>query len=55
MKTFSKDQIISARILLLVAAGMDLREAFDQVLGAGTYSKLASDLYDALRAKASQP
>ena len=43
-------QIISARILALVATGKDIRTAVDAVLGAGTYSKMASELYDSLRA-----
>lgn len=38
----SKDQIISARILTLIATGMTLPEAFDAVLGAGSYMALAS-------------
>jgi len=45
-------QIISARILALKNSGMSLREAFDAVLGAGAYDKLAGEVYDALRAKA---
>lgn len=44
--------IISARILTLVAEGFTLRAAVDEVLGAGTYDKVASDVYDALREKA---
>lgn len=43
---------ISARIVFLLSQGMDVAAAVDAVLGAGTYEKLASDLYDALRAKA---
>lgn len=43
--------LISARILALVAAGMDLPAAMDQVLGAGTYERVAGELYDALRAR----
>jgi hypothetical protein len=41
---------ISARILVLMQTGMTLPQAFDAVLGAGAYLKLAGDLYDALRA-----
>jgi hypothetical protein len=41
---------ISARILVLMQTGMTLPQAIDAVLGAGTYLKLAGDLYDALRA-----
>lgn len=43
---------ISAAILAHVASGKSLPEAFDAVLGAGAYAKLAGDVYDALRAKA---
>jgi len=39
---------ISARILILVQSGMTLPAAFDAVLGAGSYAKLAGDLHDAL-------
>jgi len=42
---------ISQAILTLVASGMELRDAIDTVLGAGTFQGIASDLYDALRAK----
>lgn len=42
-------QIISARILAHVANGMELRDAIDTVLGAGTYSRLAGEIYDTLR------
>lgn len=48
----SKQQIISAKILALVAGGMDVREALDKVCGAGSFERLASYLYDVLRAKA---
>ena len=40
---------ISLRILSLVDAGYSLPEAFDAVLGAGAYEKMAGELYDALR------
>jgi hypothetical protein len=42
---------ISARIAALLAEGASTRDAIDSVLGGGTFDKLASDLYDALRAK----
>ena len=41
---------ISGRILVLVQAGFTLPEAFDEVLGAGAYLKMAGEIYDALRA-----
>jgi hypothetical protein len=43
-------QIISAKILIAQANGMELSAAIDHVLGAGTYDKMVSDLYDTLRA-----
>lgn len=45
-----KNAAISAKIMTNVQAGMTLRQAFDAVLGAGAYSKLAGEVYDALRA-----
>jgi len=48
------DARISALILAHIAAGMALDAAIDAVLGAGTYAKLAGDLYDGLRAKAAR-
>ncbi len=45
-------QKISARILAHVAAGKDIREAMDLVLGAGTFEKLAGELHTELRARA---
>lgn len=43
---------ISRRILTLVANGVDIREAVNKVLGAGTYEKLASDLHDIFNGRA---
>ncbi len=45
-------QIISARILHLIGAGLTLTQAVDAVLGAGVYAKLASETYDEIRAHA---
>lgn len=42
---------ISARILVLVQSGKTLPEAFDAVLGAGAYLKMAGEMHDALRAR----
>lgn len=39
---------ISAAIIAHRLAGKSLREAFDAVLGAGSYEKLAGEVYDAL-------
>lgn len=44
--------IISARILTLVAGGMDVVEALKQVCGADKVDAMIGDLYQALRAKA---
>ena len=44
--------IISARIIAKVAELGDFRAAFDAVLGAGAYEKLAGDVYDTLTGKA---
>lgn len=40
---------ISARILRQVAMGATLEQAIDMVLGAGSFTKLAGEIYDALR------
>lgn len=40
---------ISRRILNEVANGKTIREAFDAVLGAGSYEQLAGEVYDELR------
>lgn len=40
---------ISERILNLVLTGSSLKNAVDQVLGAGTYDRIASEVYDSLR------
>jgi hypothetical protein len=42
---------ISARILAAVGMGATLREAFDAVLGAGAFEKMAGEVYDALRSE----
>ena len=46
-----KNALISARILALVAQGMEPGAALDAVCGAGTFDRMAGDLYDRLRAK----
>lgn len=47
-----KNAEISRRILLAMQAnGGDLPSAIDSVLGAGTYAQVASDLWEAARAK----
>jgi hypothetical protein len=51
-KTAETNAKISARIIALRAAGLSTRDAVDAVLGAGTYSKIAGEVYDTLRARA---
>lgn len=42
-------QAINLKIMELVAGGMPIDEALDMVLGAGTFAKLAEEVYVALR------
>ena len=42
---------ISRRILAAIAGGMTLQQSFDAVMGNGKYEELASEVYNALRAK----
>lgn len=46
-----KNAKISAMIIAKMQEGLDIREAFDAVLGEGAYMRLAGEVYDALRAK----
>ena len=41
---------LAAAILAGVQGGADLKSAFDNVIGAGSFDKLVGDLYDSLRA-----
>ena len=43
---------ISAAILTRTQAGIPIRLAIDEVLGAGTFQRLTDDLYNALRNRA---
>jgi hypothetical protein len=43
------NQKISLAILSKIANGMTARQAVDAVLGAGTFEKIAGDVYDTLR------
>lgn len=47
-----KNATISAMIVEKMGEGMTVREALDAVCGAGTFAKLAGELYDEMRAKA---
>lgn len=42
---------ISAKIIELVASGMNVADAYDAVFGAGAYVKLAGMIYDELNAR----
>lgn len=48
----TKNAVISAAIVALIAGGLSHADAMDAVLGEGTHERLVSDLYGALRAKA---
>lgn len=48
----TKQQAISALILAEVAKGSTIQEAFDAVLGAGSYKRLAGEVWEAFRAQA---
>jgi hypothetical protein len=49
IKAMTKSQSISALILARVANGETLKEAFDAVLGAGAYERLAGEVWSALQ------
>jgi hypothetical protein len=42
---------ITAALVKGLASGMPVEQAIDNVLGAGTYKRLASEVYDALRTR----
>lgn len=46
----TKAQVISALIAARVANGETIKEAFDAVLGAGAYERLAGEVWEALQA-----
>lgn len=46
-----KNAQISQAVLNNVLEGMSPRDAFDSVLGVGSYEKMASELYDELKLK----
>ena len=47
----TKNQAISAKILIAMMDGTPVDQAIDRVLGAGTWKKLTGELYDELRKK----
>lgn len=50
MDLITTNAVISARIIELTMQGLSIKEAINAVLGPETYEKIASDIYDALRA-----
>lgn len=46
----SKNAVISLCIKTLVDAGIDAKTAFDSIVGAGCFDKLAADVYEGLSA-----
>src|SRR5262245_9215998 len=50
LNTTDKQLVINVAIGTLVKAGVDIKDATDAVLGEGAYTKLAHQVYDALRA-----
>ena len=48
----TKNQAISARILILQNKGASHKQAFDKVLGEGSFDAMAIQLFDDLRAAA---
>lgn len=46
----TKQQALSVILLKKIADGMTASEAMDDTFGPGTFAKLASDVYDTLRA-----
>ena len=52
LNTTDKNLVISVAIKTLVDAGVDLRDAFDAVLGEGAYMKMAGQVYHQLRGEA---
>ena len=50
MDQITKNAQISEAIMIQVAAGLSVQQAFDAVLGQGAYMKLAGELYDQLKA-----
>lgn len=47
----NKDQEINIRIIAALASGMDIKTAFDYVLGKGAYVNFANTLYESLNSK----
>jgi len=52
--TMTKAQKISEMILIELAETGSMRQAFDKVMGEGTYDKLAGEIYEQIRANQSK-
>jgi hypothetical protein len=50
MTNTEKNALISAAILAAVKSGKPISKAIDEILGEGTYTAVAGNLYDTLRA-----
>ena len=48
--TANKNNAISEAIKNLIESGVDIKEAFNSVLGEGAFDKMAGDVYDQLQA-----
>ena len=48
-KEMNKNAMISKAILDKMSQGMTTREAVDQILGVGTFDRIAGDIWEALR------
>ena len=51
-KPMTKTQAISALIISRIAQGQSVQQAFDAVIGAGAYERLAGEIWDAFQADA---
>jgi hypothetical protein len=51
LTTDQKNVLISATIMALKDAGLDMKTAFDLVLGEGAYDKVAVEVFDIFNAK----
>jgi len=51
-RTMTKNQAISALILAEVAKGKTIQQAFDAVIGEGSYEQLAGEIWEALQPRA---
>ena len=47
----TKQEFISREILKDVERGVELKDAFNEMLGEGEFERLASDIYDEFRAR----